>query len=148
MLRLVVLAILMGGVNLAMAQIHGEEVSYSGGGVEMKGYLAWDKGIEGPRPGVIVVHEWWGHTDYVRKRADMLAKMGYTALAIDMYGDGKTADHPENAGAFMTAVIENMDAGRARFEAGLELLKSHEICLLYTSPSPRDLSTSRMPSSA
>ena len=91
----------------------------------MKGYLAWDDGIEGPRPGVIVVHEWWGHNEFVRQRADMLAKLGYTALAIDMYGDGQTADHPDGAGAFMTAVIENMDSGRARFEAGLELLKSH-----------------------
>ena len=91
----------------------------------MKGYLAWDDSIEGARPGIVVVHEWWGHNDYPRKRAEMLAELGYTALAIDMYGDGKTADHPDGAGAFMTTVLNNMESGRARFEAGLELLKNH-----------------------
>ena len=125
MRHILILAILLGSTNVTIAGIQTEEVSYSGGGVEMKGYLAWDDTLEGKRPGIIVVHEWWGHNDYPRRRAEMLAGLGYTALAIDMYGDGKIADHPDNAGAFMTAVLENMDAGRARFEAGLELLKGH-----------------------
>jgi dienelactone hydrolase len=125
MLRIILLTILTGGVNLAMAEIQTEEVSYSGGGVEMRGYLAWDPAIEGQRPGVIVVHEWWGHNAYPRKRAEMLAELGYTALAVDMYGDQRVADHPDSAGAFMTEVLKNMEAGRARFEAGLELLKAH-----------------------
>ncbi len=126
MWRVLILAILTGSANLTMAKVHTEEVTYSGGGVELHGYLAWDDSIEGTRPGIIVVHEWWGHNDYPRQRARMLAELGYTALSIDMYGEGKTADHPDNAGAFMTAVLENMDSARARFEAGLDLLKSHE----------------------
>ena len=126
MRRLIISIILMGSVNLAMADLRTEEVTYSGGGAEMKGYLAWDDSVEGQRPGIIVVHEWWGHNEYPRRRAEMLAELGYTALAIDMYGDGKTADHPEDAGAFMNEVLQNLEAGRARFEAGMDLLKSHE----------------------
>jgi len=121
----VIVAILAGYAVMAKAEIRTEEVTYSGGGVEMKGMLAWDDAIEGERPGILVVHEWWGQNEYPRKRARMLAELGYTALALDLYGDGKTADHPDSAGAFMTAVIENMDAGRARFEAAHELLRNH-----------------------
>jgi dienelactone hydrolase len=110
---------------MSQAELTTEEVSYSGGGVEMKGFLVWDDSLEGERPGILVVHEWWGQNKYPRKRAKMLAELGYTALAIDMYGDKSIAEHPDQAGAFMTAVLENMEAGRARFEAALELLKSH-----------------------
>ena len=67
----------------------GEVLHYRAGDADCTGYLAYDSSIQGPRPGVLIVHEWWGHTDYVRQRARMLAKMGYTALALDMYGDGK-----------------------------------------------------------
>lgn len=107
------------------ADIRGEEVSYESGGVELKGFLAYDAAAEGQRPGVIVVHEWWGHNEYVRQRARMLAGMGYTALAVDMYGDGKQAAHPGDAQKFMMEVMGNMEAGKARFEAGMELLKAH-----------------------
>ncbi|MDL1893703.1 dienelactone hydrolase family protein, partial [Sphingobacteriales bacterium CHB3] len=80
------------------AEIKGEEVEYSSDGVTMKGYLAYDASVDGKRPAILVVHEWWGHNEYARKRAHMLAELGYTALALDMYGDGKTAAHPEDAG--------------------------------------------------
>jgi dienelactone hydrolase len=56
----------------------------------------------------------------------MLAKLGYTALALDMYGEGKVADHPQDAGAFMNEVVQNLEVGRARFEAAHQLLKSHQ----------------------
>ena len=117
--------LLMGSTNLTMADLHTEEVTYSAGGAEMTGYLAWDDAVEGERPGVIVVHEWWGQTDYPRRHARMLAELGYTALAVDMYGDRKTADHPQDAGAFMNAVLQDLESGRARFEAALALLKEH-----------------------
>lgn len=88
MKHLLIAIILISGANLAMAEIQTKEITYSGGGAEMKGYLAWDDSIEGERPGVLVVHEWWGHNDYPRMRARMLAELGYTALSLDMYGDG------------------------------------------------------------
>jgi dienelactone hydrolase len=103
----------------------GEEVSYATDSTEMKGYIVYDKNMEGKRPGIIVVHEWWGHNQYTRKRADMLAELGYTALAIDMYGDGKQAEHPDDAGKFMNQVISNMDEAKARFMKAMETLKNH-----------------------
>lgn len=105
--------------------IVGEEVSYATDSTEMKGYIVYDKNIVGKRPGIIVVHEWWGHNEYTRKRADMLAELGYTALAIDMYGDGKQAEHPDDAGKFMNQVISNMDEAKARFMKAMETLKNH-----------------------
>lgn len=102
-----------------------EEVTYSANGAELKGYIAYDDTIEGQRPGVIVVHEWWGHNDYARSRAEDLAKLGYTGFAIDMYGEGKNTEHPEDAEKFMMQVFENMDQGEARFNAALDLLKQH-----------------------
>ena len=112
-------------VALNVPDIVGEEISYATDSTEMKGYIVYDKNIEGKRPGIIVVHEWWGHNDYTRKRADMLAELGYTALAIDMYGDGKQAEHPDDAGKFMNQVISNMDEAKARFTKALETLKNH-----------------------
>jgi dienelactone hydrolase len=105
--------------------IVGEEVSYATDSTEMKGYIVYDKNMEGKRPGIIVVHEWWGHNQYTRKRADMLAELGYTALAIDMYGDGKQAEHPDDAGKFMNQVISNMDEAKARFMKAMVTLKNH-----------------------
>jgi dienelactone hydrolase len=100
-----------------------KEVSYTAEGTTLKGFLAYDENIEGARPGVIVVHEWWGHNDYARKRAIMLAELGYSALAIDMYGDGKQANHPEDAGKFAMEIMQDIPAAKARFEAGLRFLK-------------------------
>jgi len=107
-------------------QIVGEEVSYEAGGAALKGYLAYDAARTGARPGVLIVHEWWGHNDYVRDRAKMLAEMGYTAFALDMYGDGKLATHPEDAQKFAMEVMNNMQAGTERFAAAMKLLQDHE----------------------
>jgi dienelactone hydrolase len=121
-----VLLMLLSAILTASAAVQHEEVTYSAGGVTMKGYLAYDDAIKGKRPGVLVVHEWWGHNEYARKRARMLAELGYTALAVDMYGDGKQAMHPDDAGKFAGAVMQNMDAAKARFLAALDLLKKHK----------------------
>lgn len=106
-------------------KIVGEEVSYESGGVTLKGFLAYDDNVEGPRPGVLVVHEWWGHNEYTRDRARQLAELGYTALAVDMYGDGKQAAHPGDAQKFMMEVMSNMDVGVARFQAAKKMLNEH-----------------------
>lgn len=109
----------------AELNIYGEEIAYESGDVSLHGYLAYDANQEGERPGVLVIHEWWGHNDYVRQRAHMLAEMGYTALAVDMYGDGKQATHPEDAQKFMMEVLNNMEAGTNRFNAAKALLERH-----------------------
>ena len=105
------------------SSVTGKEVTYTAGGTTLKGYLAYNENIEGPRPGIIVVHEWWGHNEYARKRAEMLAELGYTAFAVDMYGDGKQANHPDNAGKFAMAVMQNMEVASERFNAGVRFLK-------------------------
>lgn len=104
--------------------LRGDEFTYEVDGEPFTGYVAYDANSSGV-PGVLVVHQWWGHSDYVRRRADMLAEMGYTALALDMYGVGKVADHPESAQAFMMEVLNNLDAGVERFSTALEILKEH-----------------------
>ncbi len=109
----------------AEPDIHGEEIVYESGGVSLRGYLAYDANQTGEHPGVLIVHEWWGHNDYVRERARMLAEMGYVALAVDMYGDGKQADHPGDAQKFMMEVLSNMEAGTNRFKAAKSLLEEH-----------------------
>lgn len=100
-------------------------VKYQAGGTECHGYLAWDARQQDPRPGVLVVHEWWGHNEYAQRRARMLAEAGYTALALDMYGEGKTAEHPKDANRFMTETLANMDAAVVRFKAARKLLEEH-----------------------
>ncbi len=105
------------------AEVTTREVSYPAGDVTAKGLLALPD-AEGKRPGVLVVHEWWGINDYARKRARMLAELGYVALAVDMYGDGKVATHPKDAGAFAQAVMSELPEATARFEAGMKFLRS------------------------
>jgi len=110
----------------ANAALQTREIDYTSGDTQLKGYLAYDDAIVGKRPGILVVHEWWGHNSYVRKRAEMLAGLGYTALAVDMYGDGKTADHPEDAGKFAGEVKKNMPVARDRFRAAMRILKNEQ----------------------
>jgi len=109
-----------------MANIQSEEISYSAGGVDMQAYVAWDSELEGERPGVLVVHEWWGNNPYSRRRADMLAALGYTGMALDMYGGGRVAVDPDEAGELMNGLLEDLGTVRARFNAALEVLKAHQ----------------------
>ena len=124
-LAVLTLTLVMLGTANAEPKTQAKAVEYSVQGVVMKGYLAYDENIKGARPGVLVVHEWWGLNDYARKRARMLAELGYTALAVDMYGDGKEATHPDDAGKFASALMKNFDVARARFMAAIDFLKQH-----------------------
>ena len=108
---------------MAAQKIEGRNVEYTSGGVTLKGYLAYDESIKGKQPGILIVHEWWGQNEYVRKRARMLAELGYTALALDMYGEGRVADHPSTAGKFASEVMKNFPVAKERFLAALEFLK-------------------------
>ena len=112
--------------GVAQSEIRAKTVEYSADGVVMKGYLAYDKSIKGKRPGVLVVHEWWGHNEYARKRARMLAELGYVALAVDMYGKGKQANHPEDAGKFSSELMKNFDLAQKRFMAARDFLKKQQ----------------------
>ena len=107
--------------------IESQTVSYTAGDDDLKGYIAFDDKSESARPGVIVIHEWWGLDDYIRTRADRLAELGYTALAVDMYGNGATADSPDEAGRMMNAVLGNMETGTSRLRAAYDVLCAQSV---------------------
>lgn len=121
---LIVAAALLLSPTTAGAAVVGETVNYTIGGNSYSGYLAYDDAIEGKRPGILVLHEWWGHDDYVKGRTKMLARMGYTAFSPDMYGSGKLASHPKDAKAFMTAMFSSGEVGK-RMGKAASLLKNH-----------------------
>jgi dienelactone hydrolase len=110
--------------NIVRADIQSEIVNYQIAGQPFQGYLSFDDSVSGKRPGVLVVHEWWGHNAYARKRADMLAKLGYTAFALDMYGAGKLAEHPDDAQKFMQAVQADIKVAESRFNEAKRILQS------------------------
>ena len=109
--------------------IQGKSVNYTDKDITMQGYLAWDDSSNKARPGILVVHEWWGHNDYARKRARMLAEEGYLAMSIDMYGDGKVAAHPDQAGEFSSAAMGNLEKAEMRFNAAMQVLNEHPLML-------------------
>ena len=125
MKRWILIAMLAFTAHAAQAAVKGEAVEYKAGETVLKGYLAYDDAVKGKRPGVLVVHEWWGHDEYARQRARMLAELGYTALALDMYGDGHQAHHPDEAGKFSGEVRKNLALAKLRFSAAQRLLKQH-----------------------
>jgi dienelactone hydrolase len=99
-------------------------IEYAVGDASHQGYLAYDDEISETRPGIVLVHEWWGVNEYMVRRAHMLAELGYVALAIDMYGDGRVADNPDEAGNLMNGVLSDMENGTAALRAGYDLLLS------------------------
>lgn len=109
------------------AALQSREAVYEAEGTKLKGYMVYDDKFTGKRPGVLVVHEWWGNGKYTRHRADMLARLGYVAMAVDMYGDGREVDHPEDAGRFASQISKNFVLARARFVAAMELLKAQPV---------------------
>lgn len=110
------------GVIDNLPSIYSRELKYNVGDTELTGYIAYPRGGK-DLPGILVVHEWWGHNDYVRKRADMLAELGYAAFALDMYGDGKIADHPQQANEFMMELLGQEVVALQRFDTALALLR-------------------------
>jgi dienelactone hydrolase len=111
----------------ASAAVVTKTVSYQHGGQALQGFMAWDDAIAGRRPGVLVVHEWWGLNDYVRDRARQLAELGYVAFAPDMYGVGKVTEHPSQAGDWMKMITNNVAFWRHRAMAGLSVLKGSDL---------------------
>lgn len=126
----ILVTFLMVGVSLrAEAALHTEKVEYKLGDTVLVGYLAYDDGVKERRPGVIVVHEWWGLNNYIKNRAEALAKKGYIAFALDMYGGGKMTDHPKQAGEWAAYIRQNKQLGKERFLAAYELLRNHRMTL-------------------
>ena len=120
------MALALAGASSAIAEVKTETIEYKDGDTVLTGLLAWDDAAEGPRPGVLVVHEWWGLNDYIKSRAEQLAAEGYVAFALDMYGDNKVTTHAEEANAWMTQIASNIDLWTRRAQLGLDVLKSQD----------------------
>lgn len=112
---------------VARAEVKTKVVTYAHDGTTLKGYLAWDDGIKGKRPGVMVVHEWWGLNSYAKKRAEQLAGLGYVAFAADMYGEGKSTTNPKEAGQMAGEVRKSSKTWVGRGLAGLKILQDHDL---------------------
>jgi dienelactone hydrolase len=110
----------------AQAEVQSKSIDYRHGDTVLKGFLAYDDKAPGKRPGILVVHEWWGLNDYARQRAEMLAELGYVAFAVDMYGAGKTVTTAEEAGQLAGPFYQDIPKLRARLAAGLDVLKSQD----------------------
>ena len=106
----------------AAAEVRTKEIEYRQGDTPLQGFLAWDDAAKGKRPGVLVLHEWWGHNAHARNQAVRLAKAGYVALALDMYGKGKVTTHPKDAQAFAAEATKDAATLAARFDAARALL--------------------------
>lgn len=124
---LLTLSFILVAVSQADAKLQSKTYDYQHGDVPLKGYLVWDDEVEGKRPGVLVVHEWWGLNDYARRRADQLAELGYVAFAVDMYGNGKVTEHPAEAGKWSGEVRKNVAEWQQRALLGLDILREHEL---------------------
>lgn len=110
------------------AAVQTKKITYAIGNQQFIGHLAWDDAVTGKRPGVLVVHEWWGLNDYARGRAEQLAKLGYVAFACDMYGDGKSTTHPNEAMQMAAHVRQNIAEWQKRANAALDVLKQQPQC--------------------
>lgn len=124
---LIVIPISAQAEDTQSSKITTEDIEYQVGDTKLNGYLAYDSSTDKKRPGILVVHEWWGHNEYARNRAEMLAELGYVAFAVDMYGQGKLAQHPEDAQKFMQQVTSNMAVAEKRLTAALNVLNQQKV---------------------
>jgi dienelactone hydrolase len=118
MRSLATMALLAGMVSYAAqasAEVKTRVVDYTAGGVALQGFMAWDDASTARRPGVLVVHEWWGHNEHARTSARKLAEAGYVGFALDMFGKGKLARHPDDAMKFATEATKDPAVAAARF---------------------------------
>jgi dienelactone hydrolase len=102
-----------------------DAVTYTIDSLNMNNYVVYDENIEGKRPAVLVVHEWWGLNDYAKRRARMLAEMGYIAMAVDMYGNGRMGNDPGAAQNLAMPYYQHPDMAKKIFDKALEEFKKN-----------------------
>lgn len=121
-------AFILTSVTPLWGAVRTEVVTYKQGDVKLVGYLAYDEAVKGPCPAVLVVHEWWGLNDYVKRRSEQLASLGYIAFAADIYGNGIVAADPKEAGA-LAGKFRGGDRKllRERANTGLQVLLNHPL---------------------
>ncbi|EQB63493.1 MAG: dienelactone hydrolase [candidate division Zixibacteria bacterium RBG-1] len=113
--------------STAFSQVQTDVVEYKHGNTALEGYVSYDKSLKGPRPGILVVHEWYGVNDYVKKRAQQLAQLGYVAFVVDMYGKGIHPTTPQECGIQAGKYRNDRPLMRARVKAALDELKKNKM---------------------
>ena len=119
------LLVMLSMTSIASSALKTETVEYKAGDTTLKGFLAYDDASTDKRPAVIIVHEWWGITDYTKRRAHDVASLGYVAFVADMFGDGKTAKDAKEAAALSGAIKNDLKTGMARAQAAMDFVKQH-----------------------
>jgi len=104
-----------------------ETVTYTVDSLRFKSYIVYDENMEGKRPAVLVIHEWWGLNDYAKRRAKMLAELGYIAMAVDMYGNDRMGNDPAEAQNLSTPYFMHPDMSKLIFDAALEQFKKNPL---------------------
>ena len=107
--------------------IHTEYTTYFVENTQLQGYLAWNETAEEKRPGILVFPEWWGMNEYIQKRTEQIAELGFLAMGVDMYGEGKTTEIPDQAGSLMNAVINDKKIIKDRVHAAYNIIKDHSL---------------------
>lgn len=102
-----------------------ENVTYQADGVTLKGFVVYDESVKGKRPAILVVHEWWGLNDYTKMRARKLAELGYIAMAVDIFGDGKNAANPKEAQDLTSPFYNNPKLAKSRLDAAIKKIKEY-----------------------
>src|SRR5262249_37550573 len=124
LVSLVSLSLLCAGA--AQARIISKPIKYTHDGANLEGVMVYDDSKPGPRPGVLVVHEWWGLNDFTKGRARQLAEMGYIAFAADMFGGGKQTKDPKQAQAWYAEATSKPGLLASRSKAALEVLRKEQ----------------------
>ena len=124
MRRLALSAVMMLAAAAAGAEVRTKTVEYTQGDTVLEGTMAWDDAVRGPRPGVLIVHQWMGLTEYETARAQQLAGLGYVAFAADVYGKGVRPKNAAEAGALAGKYKTDRNLLRARVAAGLAALRA------------------------
>src|SRR5438105_10478533 len=119
-------AVVLLSLSPRSATVKTRELEYRQGDIVLQGFVAWDDAARGRRPGVLVVHEWWGHNEHARNQARRLAEAGYVGFALDMYGKGKVTTHPQDAQAFASEVT---DRKSTRLNSSHEWISYAVFCL-------------------
>src|SRR5690349_12431875 len=110
----------------AFAAIQSKMIEYKQGDTTLEGVLVYDDAVKTKRPGILIVHQWMGITDYEKKRAEMLAQLGYVAFCADIYGKGIRPNNTQEASTLAGKYKSNRALLRDRVAAGLEVLRQNE----------------------
>lgn len=101
-------------------------IDYRDGETILEGRLAWDDSVAGPRPGILIVHAWGGRSDFEDGKADDLARLGYAAMALDLYGKGVRGNGPEENAALMQPFLDNREMLQQRLLVSLATLRTQD----------------------